>query len=295
MQTLKKKPESSAAPEDVAALYDWLSRYSLWRNGFQGLRGDAMLTMHKALEIPADARQEYTSKTAALFVVDRALRAAGLPQNPRVLDAGCGYGGTIFRWYGLAGGEYDGRTLSKVQWRIANKEAERRGLRHCCRFQLASYDQPLSSTYDAIVSIESLIHSPDLAHTLGNLVPAIRPGGKLVLVEDTAVSHVDGGDARDRLEHYWRLASIPTRERYQELFSDLGLQVEHEDDLSSGFRTRDQEWLDTQRKKYRRFDRCLFLSGPRLVLGAFRGGLAMEELYNLGALRYRLLVARKVR
>lgn len=295
MNLAKKRSVAPAAAEDVAALYDWLSRYSLWSNGFRGFRGDAMLTMHKALEIPADLRREYPPERAALFVVDEALRAAGLPKNPRVLDAGCGYGGTVFRWHGLAGGVYDGLTLSKVQWRIARREASRRKIETACHFHLASYDQPLPKTFDGIVSIESLIHSPDLDHTLRNLVAALEPGGKLILVEDTAVSRAGAEDARARLEHYWHLVSIPTRERYLDLFATLGLELEHEADFSSGFKTRDGAWLEEQRSKYRRIHRFLPMSGPRRILGAFRGGLAMEELYNQGALRYLLLVASKVR
>src|SRR5918995_5146884 len=92
----------------VGELYDWLSRYTRLRNALRLRERDGSLTMHKALRLPADESRAYPARFAALYIDDAALAAAALPPHPRVLDAGCGFGGTIFRWHQRVGGQYDG-------------------------------------------------------------------------------------------------------------------------------------------------------------------------------------------
>src|SRR5258708_10839256 len=147
-------------------------------------RMGADLTMHKALEVPPELAGQYAGPDRRLYINDRALEAASLPPEPRVLDAGCGFGGTVFRWHLQTGGTFDGLTLSRVQWKLACREARRRGLESNCRFHLRRYYDPIAECYEAVVSIESLIHSQSFPDTLRNLAQALKPQGKLVLVED---------------------------------------------------------------------------------------------------------------
>lgn len=265
----------------------------------RGMKGDAVLTMHRSLKVPPEESSEYPSEQASLYIVDQALAAAQLRQDPKVLDAGCGYGGTMFRWHGKVGGSYDGCTLSKVQWRIAQREARRRNLSSKCHFHLQSYDEAIGSgsgsSYDAIISIESMIHSPNLKQTLAHLASMLGPEGKLVLVEDMATDDANLAEDPDRvrLQKHWQLATLPSLEFYERCFAELGLVKIHDSDFSNGFQTRDSAWIESQRRKYRTAYRAIPLAGPRFIISAFLGGLALEELYNKGLMRYRLLVVSK--
>src|SRR6184192_442818 len=134
---------------EIPAYYDWLSRYVQVANWLAYRDRFASFTMHKRLSVPlgtADGRE----RTAGLeHVNNRLLEAANFPQPPRVLDAGCGFVGTIFHWHSRIGGTYDGLTLSRVQLRVAQREARRRGIDTMCRFHLQSYDSPVAESYDA--------------------------------------------------------------------------------------------------------------------------------------------------
>ena len=84
--------------------------------------------MHKTLAAPDD-----DSKAAGLsYVNERLLHLVAPRADDRILDAGCGFGGTIFHWQARAGGTYDGLTLSRVQLDAARREAQRRALGDVC-------------------------------------------------------------------------------------------------------------------------------------------------------------------
>ncbi len=183
----------------VAPLYDWLSRYvqlANWR-----AYGDryAGLTMHKPLAVGG---------TSA--VNDRLFAAAALARGARLLDAGCGFGGTIFAFHERLGGPCDGLTLSRVQQRVATREARRRGIANDCRFFLRSFDAPIAVRYDAIVAIETLVHSPDFARSLSNLAGALGPRGALLIVEDIPSDAIDGMHDAELLARHWSCPHLPT-------------------------------------------------------------------------------------
>jgi cyclopropane fatty-acyl-phospholipid synthase-like methyltransferase len=282
------------AQRQLVALYDWLSRFNLLANWRLFGHSRADLTMHKTLRIPDDLKGAYGKAEQRLYIVDRALAAARLPPEPRVLDAGCGFGGTVFRWRERAGGSYDGLTLSRVQWKVACREARRRGLERECRFHLRSYDEPIAETYDAVVSIEALIHSPCFERTVANLVSALRPGGKLVLVEDIPRDEALGDPDLEVIRELWAIGTVPTDSTYRQVLADHGLRVLHDEDLSAGFQTRPPVELDAAEARYRRVRALLPLAGARIVLEAYLGGLALERLYQRDLVRYRLIVAERL-
>jgi SAM-dependent methyltransferase len=286
---------STTAPgAELVALYDWLSRFNLLANWLLFGHPRADLTMHKTLRIPAALAGTYGKAESRLYIADRALAAAALPPAPRVLDAGCGFGGTVFRWQQRVGGSYDGLTVSRVQWRVARREARRRGLAADCRFHLRSYDGPLGGGYDAVVSIEALIHSPSFAGTWANLVSALRPGGKLVVVEDVPCDEALGDPDLAVIRERWALGAVPTAAAYRAALAGGSLRVLLDEDLSDGFATRPAAELAAAEARYRRAHALLPIAGVRFVLAAYLGGVALERLYQRGLVRYRLIVAERV-
>jgi cyclopropane fatty-acyl-phospholipid synthase-like methyltransferase len=284
---------ASASREQLVALYDWLSRFNLLANLLRFGHPRADLTLHKALRVPAALQPSYGRAERRLYVVDRALAAAELPPAPRVLDAGCGFGGTVFRWHGRMGGDYDGLTVSRVQWKVACREARRRGLAARCRFHLRSYDEPTTGGYDAVVAIESLIYSPCFEQTFASLVAALRPGGKLVLVDDVPCEEALGDPDLETVRERWALGAVPTASNYARALAADGLRLLHDEDLSAGVQTRTPAQLRAAEARYRRAHALLPPAAARCVLAAYLGGIALERLYRRDLVRYRLIVAER--
>jgi cyclopropane fatty-acyl-phospholipid synthase-like methyltransferase len=287
------EPDPNGYRERLSGLYDWLSRFNLLTNMAMFGAATADLTMHKTLQVQGDAAPSYTGAAQRLWINDLALDAAQPGPEPHVLDAGCGFGGTIFRWHEKAGGRYDGLTLSRVQHRLAVREALRRGIDRECRFHLRSYDDPIAERYDVVVSIEAVVHSPAFPETLQNLSRALRPGGKLVLAEDIPLAGAEGDSDLEKIRKYWGLARVPTEDTYRAAIEANGLRVLHDTDYSEGFRTSAPEKLAKLETRYLRLYDLIPLEGPRFVLAAFLGGLALERLYQKRLVKYRLLVLKR--
>lgn len=299
MKTAPQRDPSRAAESGdahpagwVHAMYESLSRYAQFANWrAHGTRyGDC--TLHKGLDVPAGGASPHA---ATRLVNDLLLEHAGFDPSPRVLDAGCGFGGTVFHLHEQLGGRYDGYTLSRVQRQAADREARRRGVDGDCRFHLRNYDDPIEERYDAVVAVEALAHAPDLRHTLARLGGALRPGGRLVVAEDMVVGDIDAhhGDEARLLRRHWGCARFPRVEDYETHLAGAGLDIRHRVDLTARVRHRPVAHLDTLARRYRALFRAIPLAPVRGVISAFLGGVALEKLYARGEARYRLLVATK--
>src|SRR5688572_24532140 len=94
---------------ELRRYYEWLSRFQRVTSWIGQGGGYQSFTVHRLLTA-ADP------KVAGADVVhERILGAAGPLQAPRVVDAGCGLGGTILYLHRRLGGMYDGLTLSSTQ------------------------------------------------------------------------------------------------------------------------------------------------------------------------------------
>jgi SAM-dependent methyltransferase len=275
--------------------YDWLSRYVQLTNWLAYRDRFASFTMHKRLGIETAEHAGDRGTAGVEYVNDRVLAVADLPPGPRVLDAGCGFGGTIFHWQPRIGGRYEGITLSRVQLAVAQREARRRGIADLCQFRVQSYDGPLGSGFDAVVAIESLIHSPNLRHTLANLSDALQPGGVFLLLDDMAMGDLDcyRPVEADLLRRHWGCARYWTYDDYRDALDHAGLSLVYEEDLSALMRPRCEEILDRRERMYSFLHRRIPLPPVRTVVSAYLGGIALERLHGSGDVHYRLLVARK--
>jgi cyclopropane fatty-acyl-phospholipid synthase-like methyltransferase len=277
----------------VRAMYDALSRYVQLENWRAHGSRFADFTMHKALAVEEPSGAPFA---ATRRVNDALLEHCTLPANPSVLDAGCGFGGTIFHLHERLGGRYDGLTLSRVQLRVARGEARRRGIAGACRFGLRSFNEPIAQRYDAVVAIESLAHAPDLRRTLLNLASALVPGGALLLVEDMASADIDAKSPEEAelLRAHWGCGRFPRQRDYDAFLREAGLVVTVRVDLTRFVPFRSPATLERLARRYAALSRWLPIAPIRRVLSAYQGGVALERLYARQHVRYQLIVARTV-
>ena len=276
----------------LARYYDWLSwfqRLTSWAGSSSGYRS---LTVHRGLATDDSA------VGAADVVHEHILAAVGPLTSPRVIDAGCGLGGTIFYLHRRWGGEYHGLTLSETQRARAHREAQRRGVASDCRFHRQSYDRPLIELVpdgaDLVVAIESLAHSADPRLTIANWAAAIRPGGRLVVVDDVPVDTLaDSDDDFAGFRSGWQCPAIARRAVIVNGLSEHGLTVEREVDLTPLVRHRNEAALERLVWINRRARALLAWTGAGQLIDSLHGGLMLERLYLRGVMRYQLVLARR--
>lgn len=274
---------------EVAAYYKWLHRWVRWTKIVRQFSGFDTHTVHRFLTDPLSGEN-------GPFVVHRLmLEGLALPPEPRVLDAGCGYGGTAFDLFPKIGGAWIGLTVSPVQFARAAAEAVRRGFSHRVHFRLASYDEPLAEKFELAIAIESLVHSVNPAATIGNLAAALAPGGYLVMVDDMPVEKFPAALADDLagVKRFWRCPVMPAENGWRAAFEAAGLDIVRADDLSAMIRHRPIAEMNRLIERDRKRRRWLGWNGGRRIPEANIGGLLLERLAVAGAMRYRLLAGRK--
>lgn len=276
----------------IAAYYDHLQRFLDLARRFGRGGGAQHSSTHRFLAAAPEEAGDPTPGPERLdhLVIDAA-RRAHLAANPRVLDAGCGLGGTIFRWQESFSGLYDGLTLSPEQKRRAEAEAARRGVSDACRFHLRSYQEPIPASYDAAIAIESLAHSPDPTATINNLSRALLPGGLMFIVDD--MPDGDGGHMLAGFKAGWRCPVLLDGAGIHAALEAAGMSIVRDDDLTLRLRPRRLAWLKVLIATFGLARAVAPISSMRDVLDAFRGGFYLEALYRVKAMRYRLIVAQK--
>lgn len=284
---------SGGWPDQVARYYDRNTRRFLMVG-----RGRGAHSIHRELWGPgvesAEAAVDHING-----VVAGEVRGVVAGSAPTVLDFGCGVGGTLFhlaRRFPQA--RLAGITVSSRQVEIAERLAEELGVADRCSFSRGDFQATdLGVRADAVVAVESFVHSDRPDAFLQNATRHLRPGGCLVLADDFLAAEADALDARRRLlvEQFragWRVPSVCSADRLVDVATEHGLEPVKVVDLTP-----------LTRPGSRKRDRLIAMLSPmfaRLGLGRIPfygnmiGGNALQIGLREGFLRYQLLVLRRV-
>ncbi|MGB1251848.1 MAG: SAM-dependent methyltransferase [Candidatus Promineifilaceae bacterium] len=261
----------------VAELYDRLL-------GFEG-QADGKLTVHKKLRFPAAWRARGIAD-----INDWLKRELAISAETHLLDAGCGVGGTLFDLL-ADGGSGVGITLSSSQVDTARNAAVRLGVQDRIHFHQQSYDEPLDAQFDLIITVEALAHSADLTRSIDNLSKALKPNGRLVLVEEMLVDAVSPQNKlRDLLQKAWGLARVYREVDYREgvVSAELTPLAQH------NF----TPYVHAKRWPTRLLTAANYLINvlppkQQHLLQIYVGGLALESLYATNQMHYQVWVLEK--
>jgi len=134
---------------------------------------------------------------------ERVAEAGGLRQGMRVLDAGCGVGGSSI-FMARLGCIVEGITLSEKQVQTCAENAARLGVADRTRFSRQSYldtNFP-DNTFDAVWAIESVCYADDKQDFTNEAFRVLKPGGRLVVADFHAHPTVPGS-ADEALMKKW--------------------------------------------------------------------------------------------
>ena len=283
---------SQAGLTDVSRYYDLLDLWTRLNRGFRAFSGLEAGAIHRWLDDPVSG--DFSPATIHTMMLESGIGDTG----PIVaLDAGCGYGGTMFALQGAVGGRWHGITISPRQCAVGRKSARDHALSDAVTFACGSYDEPQAPDYNLIYGIESLIHSVDPARTVGNLARALRPGGTFVIVDDMPVDPVPAGFADDlqSFKTLWRCPVMPSAAQWTAHLAAAGCDVIDTRDLTCLMRPRAEPDVARALTEVRRRRRWRDFLGLRRVGEAETGGLLLERLGRERVVRYMMIRARKRR
>jgi tocopherol O-methyltransferase len=219
---------------------------------------------------------------------------AALPSPPRkILDLGCGVGGTLFHLAeAFPNARLIGLTLSGRQIELARGLAREKGLAGRCEFVQGDFEQvELDTRADAIVAIESYTHATHPEHFLETCDRHLADDGRVFIADDFLARDIpasdrEGLDLVDRFRTGWNLPALGTLGAFDALATHAGFERAATRDLSDLIRTgrpRDRlvGWAATAARR-------LGL-GRQPFWANVIGGDALNRALRTGRIRYCLL------
>ncbi len=244
--------------------------------------------IHRPVRLPGFPTNQ-TERNAERLILQQ-LRALNARE---VRDLGCGVGGSMAWLQVRHPARYAGLTISAEQARIAEQRFGGKGFRVLHGdYQNRDDLQALGSPVDCVYFIESLVHSSHPAGTIQSAAKLLRPGGRLLVLDDfVAGPHGPAAGPGERLllqrfRDGWRIPGLRPLDQALEEGRAAGLRALRVLDLS-GFA-----------RPGIRVDLLAPLLRPNLVnhglsrpaLANVIGGLALRRTQELGLTRYCFLV-----
>ncbi len=200
----------------------------------------------------------------------------------RILDLGCGVGASLLYLLGRRRAEGFGITVSREGYELARSRGEAEWLRgDFCR-------DLLPPSIDLAYAIESFVHASDARAFFEKVSESLRPGGRLVVVDDfLAKGAKEAGPLRDFVWGWHAESLLPVRD-VDAMATGFGLSLVSDRDLTACLA------LDRPR------DRALawvlpfirpFAEGPRMR--SLVGGNALRKCLKRGFIEYRFRVWEK--
>ncbi len=218
-------------------------------------------------ESPGDAQVQMLNYCVSLLDVRPGIR---------VLDVGCGHGGTLIHLAKSLAGTGTGLTLSPKQARLANEHAAEVGVEHRVNFVVENADTfPFpAAAFDLVWTMESSEHFADKSRYFANVTRTLRPGGQLLLAAWT------GSMECSRVREVARAFLCPelwTPEQYQSAVESAGMRITRREDLSAKV-VRTWEICSDRAQSAAPIVKLLpraareFVEGVDIILDAYRSG-----------------------
>lgn len=148
-----------------------------------------------------------------------------ITQNDRVLDAGCGIGGSSIFLGEKIGCNVTGISISAKQVETATKLADERGLSELVNFQVMDYCNTSfpDESFDVVWAIESVCHAHDKKLFIKEAYRILKPGGRLIVADGftTATNNISSQSMKKWLSG-WAVDSLASDTLFNEYLIDYG-------------------------------------------------------------------------
>ena len=232
-----------------------------------------------------------TKEEAQVQLVEHLAKAAGLKKKSKVLDIGCGYGGSSIYLARVYDADATGITISPVQVDMANEAAKKAGAN--AKFLLMDAEaMKFKERFDVLWSVESISHYQDHAKFFASAASLLKPGGTLAITDWFKKDGLTAREHKKALEPIEKgmLIELHTMEKYESLMSSSGLLVSKTEILNKECAKTWDLGADMIRKKELWVIAAKYGSAFVHFLKAFK---AMRAGFASGDFVYGLIVATK--
>ena len=211
-------PDRGKAMQDIIDYYDetTLDYRLLWLNG-----------SNRAIHFGYYDTPDVSHADALVRLNEKLAELGQINPGDKVLDAGCGVGGSSFWLAENKGATVTGITPVHTQVEKANELKDKRNLDGNVSFKVADYrNTPFESeSFDVVWACESVCHAPDKADFYNEAYRLLKPGGRLVMAEYFRAGrplNERGEKLLSRWLQGWAIGDIDSRDEHASHITNAG-------------------------------------------------------------------------
>jgi len=232
-----------------------------------------------------------TKELAQVQLIEHLAQAAGLQPGLRILDVGCGFGGSSIYLAQHYNANATGITISSIQVEMANEAAARQHVR--AKFLLMDAEaMQFEELFDVVWSVESISHYQDIEKFMASAAKLLKPHGTIALMDWFKRENLSAREHKKFLAPVEKgmLVELHTMKEYETWLRAHGLKIERSEVLNEHCAKTWDLGLDIIKDKT--FWTLAATNGPEFVrfLRAFS---AIRAAFASGSFQYGLIVAKK--
>lgn len=173
---------------------------------------------------PYDQHQALLNKNQVLY------EKAGIQASDKVLDAGCGIGGSTIWMAKQHGNRVTGITISAKQADYARQHAKRHGVAELVDFEVADFcATPFpDASFDVVWALESSCHALKKGDFLREAWRVLKPGGRIVVCDGFVLQrqfNEQQWQAVVTCLNGWAVPNLCARDEFTDLLEQQGFQT----------------------------------------------------------------------
>jgi tocopherol O-methyltransferase len=178
-------------------------------------------------------RGDESKETAQIQLIEHLAQLANIKTGLRILDIGCGFGGSSLYLAKKYGASTTGITISPVQVQMAKEAAAKTNL-DASFLLMDAEDMQFAQPFDLLWSVESISHYHDPRKFFASAVKFLKPGGCFALTDWFQKENLSPADRKKFIEPIEKGMMVELRgmNEYSDFLVSSGLQVVHRQDLT---------------------------------------------------------------